>query len=143
MSKNLQMSLKTKWWEMTKAKIKKADYRDITPYWAKRFLLHCSEPLNKNLDDLDIHQLCDELNNCNNCPGGLDEEIDFVLDNWYLLFKQFETNIMTLGYPKSTDSERILKLEHKGIDIGYGNQEWGAEPNKLYFVIKHGDITNE
>jgi len=47
---------------------------------------------------------------------------------------------MTLGYPKSTDSERILKLEHKGIEIRDGNLEWGAEPNKLYFVILHGDI---
>ena len=50
------------------------------------------------------------------------------------------TNTMTLGYPKSNDSERILKLEHKGIEIGYGKPEWGAEPNKLYFIIKHGAI---
>ena len=50
---------------------------------------------------------------------------------------------MTLGYPKSTDTDRILKLEHKGIEIGYGKPEWGAEPNKLYFIIKHGSIINE
>ena len=56
--------------------------------------------------------------------------------DWRL--KKFDYNIMTLGYPKSTDSERILKLEHKGIEIRTGNPEWGAEPNKLYFVITHG-----
>ena len=55
-------------------------------------------------------------------------------------FKPFTTNTMTLGYPKSTDAERILKLEHKGIEIRTGNPEWGAEPNKLYFVIMHGTI---
>lgn len=55
-------------------------------------------------------------------------------------FKDFETNTMTLGYPKATDSDRILKLEHKGIEIRTGNPDWGAEPNKLYFVIKHGEI---
>jgi len=49
---------------------------------------------------------------------------------------------MTLGYPKSNDTERILKLEHKGIEIRTGNPDWGAEPDKLYFVIKHGKILN-
>jgi hypothetical protein len=56
------------------------------------------------------------------------------------IFKKFDANVMTLGYPKSTDTQRILKLEHKGIEIGTGNPEWGAEPNKLYFIIKHGLI---
>jgi len=47
---------------------------------------------------------------------------------------------MTLGYPKSTDTERILNLEHKGIEIRTGNPEWGAELNKKYFVILHGEF---
>ena len=55
-------------------------------------------------------------------------------------FYLFKTNTMTLGYPSKTDTDRILKLEHKGIEIRTGNPEWGAEPNKLYFVIKHGKI---
>ena len=55
-------------------------------------------------------------------------------------FKKFDSNIMTLGYPKSTDSDRFLKIEHKGIEIRTGNPEWGAEPNKLYFVILHGSF---
>jgi len=52
--------------------------------------------------------------------------------------KQFDKNIMTLGYPKKSDKDRILKIEHKGIEIRAGKPEWGAKPNKLYFVIKHG-----
>lgn len=32
MKKNLQMSLKRKWFEMTKSGIKTEDYREITPY---------------------------------------------------------------------------------------------------------------
>jgi len=47
---------------------------------------------------------------------------------------------MTLGYPRSTDKERIIVLEHKGIEIRTGNPEWGAEEGKLYFVIKHGEV---
>lgn len=55
-------------------------------------------------------------------------------------FKTFEFNIMTLGYPKKDNLERIVCLEHLGIEIGYGNPLWGAEPDKLYFIIKHGKI---
>lgn len=54
------------------------------------------------------------------------------------IFKSFDMNTMTLGYPKSTDTDKILCYEHKGIEIRTGNPEWGAEPNKLYFVILHG-----
>lgn len=55
------------------------------------------------------------------------------------VFKKFDNNIMTLGYPKSTDKSRIKKYKHAGIEIGNGKPEWGAEPGKLYFVIKHGE----
>lgn len=55
-------------------------------------------------------------------------------------FKHFDHNVMTLGYPKSGDPERTLRLEHLGIEIRTGNPEWGAEPGKLYFVILHGKI---
>jgi len=34
------MSLKTKWFEMTKNGGKTEDYREITPYWCKRLMLH-------------------------------------------------------------------------------------------------------
>ena len=34
---NLQLALKTKWFEMTKAGIKTEDYREMSPYWSKRF----------------------------------------------------------------------------------------------------------
>jgi len=46
---------------------------------------------------------------------------------------------MTLGYPKKDDTERIIQFEHLGIEIRTGKPEWGAEPNKLYFVIKLGE----
>jgi len=108
MKKNLQMSLRTKWFEMTKAGIKTEDYREITPYWIKRL----SEFFHQNNDLIGFKQ------------------------------KDFKQNIMTLGYPKSGDTERILKLEHAGIEVRTGNPEWGAEPDKLYFVIKHGEIIN-
>lgn len=66
----------------------------------------------------------------------------FMSDFEIMGFKNFTQNTMTLGYPKSGDTERILKLEHAGIEIRTGNPEWGAESGKLYFVIKHGKIIN-
>ncbi|MCT3674460.1 hypothetical protein HZQ94_14830 [Elizabethkingia anophelis] len=117
-AKELRLSLKKKWFEMTKSKIKSEDYRDINDYWIKRlvdknFSWDCN-----SIEKIKLHLSA--------CPNGF--------------FKKFDINTMTLGYPKSDDKERILKLEHKGIEIRTGNPEWGAEPGKLYFVIKHGKI---
>jgi hypothetical protein len=127
--KNLQLSLKTKWFEMTVSGIKTEDYREITPYWCNRFLLIDGEIKPKEWWEkyLNWYRKVDLL-----------KMID--MDNMQptFSFKEFETNTMTLGYPKSGDTERILKLEHKGISVRTGNPDWGAEVNRLYFVILHG-----
>ena len=133
---DLRLSLKQKWFEMTKAGIKTEDYREINEYWFKRLVF--------------LHEKTFKYT-----TGYRWDSIDTQLRFIYLLritkdqfrkdmigFNQFDGNTVTLGYPKSTDTERILKLEHKGIEIRTGNPEWGAEPNKLYFVIKHGNIIN-
>ena len=117
MSDKLQMSLKTEWFEMTKAGIKIEDYREITPYWMKRLVHSCS-----CLPYYKPHELNIAIEEC---PlGG---------------FKEFKSNTMTLGYPKKGDTERIIEFEHAGIEIRTGNPAWGAESGKLYFVIKHGN----
>lgn len=124
--KNLQLSLKTKWFEMTKNGVKKEDYRLINHYWIKRLM----------------------TKKYNSVYPIESEAIDGVLkhiDPNYLVknhSKKFDQNLMTLGYPKKGDLERTLILEHEGIEIRTGNPEWGAEPNKLYFVIKHGKKIN-
>jgi hypothetical protein len=129
---NLRLTLKTKLFEMTKSGIKTEDYREITPYWCSRLMLYqgCNYP--------------QEMYNIMLNKWGVDflrklTESKLKQDT----FKEFTTNTMTLGYPKSNDTERILKLEHKGIEIRTGKPEWGAEPNKLYFVIMHGSILNK
>lgn len=124
--KNLQLSLIEGWFRLTKALIKKEDYRSITSYWCNRFLLYRGEK--KSKEWWRVFLITSGINYLISCIG---EEITF---------QEFTTNTMTLGYPKSTDTERILRLEHKGIEIRTGNPEWGAEPNKLYFVIKHGRV---
>ena len=109
--KNLQLSLKTKWFEMTKSGIKTEDYRELNEYWVRRLMENVKMP---------------------------DGSVSFI--KGLEQFKKFTTNTMTLGYPKSGDTERIIQYEHAGIEIRTGNPDWGAEPDKLYFVIKHGSL---
>ena len=112
---------------MTKSGIKTEDYREINRYWFTRLVgvndLHYEDEF---LFELFVEQ------------ANIFEYSEDEINHFNKLFKPFTQNTMTLGYPKSTDTERILKFEHAGIEIRTGNPEWGAEPEKLYFVIKHG-----
>ena len=124
----LRLPLKRKWFEMTKAGIKTEDYREINEYWTGRLF-----EVDKETEWDVWHELIEDLAN----PNRRHEDINECLSFFGVRFKKFDYNIMTLGYPKSNDTEKILKLEHKGIEIRTGNPEWGAEPNKLYFAIMH------
>jgi hypothetical protein len=121
---NLQLSLKKQWFEMTKSGEKTEDYREITPYWCTRLFF-------KTDKEILMEDLAKELMTLKK------REIDDYID---LYGKIFIHNKTTLGYPKKADMDKILLLEHKGIEIRTGNPEWGAEEGKLYFVIKHGAI---
>ena len=104
---------------MTKLGIKTEDYRELTPFWYARLCSYDGDKLPMYFWEF--------------AP-----RTSLSFDTNKVSFVEFDMNVMTLGYPKSTDKERILRLEHKGIEIRTGNPEWGAEPNKLYFVILHG-----
>lgn len=130
----LHLPLKKKWFDMTKEDIKPEDYREISEFWFiklvhdyKKVFKYCTghewNYLDKQTRDIYIRKVCSDK---------------FKVR--MIGFKQFKVNVMTLGYPKSTDHKRILRYEHKGIEIRTGNPDWGAEPGKLYFVIKHGSL---
>jgi len=118
------------WWNMTNSLIKTEDYRLITPYWCNRLLLYKG----KARSEAEWHEGFFNGHISPIASLQLHQEFGFID------FKDFDCNVMTLGYPKSTDTERILKLEHKGIELRVGNPKWGAEGDKLYFVIKHGAV---
>ena len=52
-----------------------------------------------------------------------------------LQFKSFDKIVFTLGYPKATDKKRRVEFKNPQIRFGQGRPEWGAQPDKLYFVI--------
>lgn len=39
-----------------------------------------------------------------------------------------------------SEKYKNITIEWKGIKVGNGKSEWGAEPGKEYFVIKLGEI---
>ena len=120
--KKLQLSLKTQWFNLTKEGVKTEDYREINEYYFKR-LFRTKE----------YEEIGEAINGMK--QGKSVESVG----EWHLYFlKPFTHNVMTLGYPSKTDTSRIITFEHAGIEIRTGNQLWGAEPDKLYFVIKHG-----
>ena len=125
-AKQIRLSLKRKWFDLTASGIKTEDYRKITRHWSKRLI--------DNLTDVLLTRKSSFL-------GFISDEdaYKFIINNKdYIGFKELEINMMTLGYPSKDDESRILRFKHAGIEIRTGDPEWGAEPNELYFVIKHG-----
>jgi len=61
---------------------------------------------------------------CNNPKQWLDGFLDFD----YIHFSN--------GYNRP----KTINVKCEGIDFGFGSAEWGAEPDKEYFVIKLGEI---
>ena len=60
------------------------------------------------------------------------------LSTIYEGFQRYDRLVFTLGYPKADDTERRLEFKNPRIRIGTGKPEWGAEPDKTYFVITWG-----
>lgn len=98
--KILRLTLKKKWFDMSKSRIKKEEYREIKPYWEKRFYRYGSR----------LHG-----------------------------FKEWDAIEFTNGYGKN--APRFI-IKCKGIEIGFGKPEWGADPNVKCFKLLLGDIVN-
>lgn len=129
---NLTLPLKRKWFDMTSARIKREDYREINDYWCRRLLDGYKELSEKQKHDIIRDMSC-------TADGSLTPVGMQCLSYYGVRLKLFTHNILTLGYPKGDDHSRRLALPHGGIEIGKGKEEWGAEKGKNYFVIKHKD----
>ncbi|MEI3530663.1 MAG: ASCH domain-containing protein [Bacilli bacterium] len=98
----LTLPIKKKWFDMIKASEKLEEYREIKPYWTKRF-----------------------ENNLN--------EVTLNMNYRYPIIESAKgTVIFKNGYQKNAPKIRC-KINLK---INIGKIEWGAEPNKEYYVLK-------
>ena len=137
MRNKLTLILIKQWFDMTIKGIKKEEYREITPYWAKRLLcMENGDNLSKCYSEESIVNICSALLNCKNWECNL---IKDVLSLSHVRFKDFEATDFRNGY-KSLDKVPRFIIENKGITIGKGNPDWGYVGEDNVFIIHHGNI---
>lgn len=108
-NKTLHLVLKKKWWNMIASGEKREEYREIKPHWLKRF--------------------CNPVTGC--CK---DCRVCYKTIPYDYTVKDFIFVCFHLGYTNTT-----MTFQIREIVIDKGREEWGAEPNKEYFVIKLGE----
>ncbi|MBD5364814.1 MAG: hypothetical protein HDR79_07730 [Bacteroides sp.] len=125
----LHLVLKRKWWDMIASGEKKEEYRSLTPYWFTRLCAYkeCGHFYRKvTKKDAELFEV-----NKDGFASSVQRGINSVYSN--LLPRDFTFVTFHLGYTNTT-----MTFENDGIEINYGREEWGAEPDKLYFTIKLG-----
>lgn len=124
--KTLHLNLKKKWFDMIFSGEKKEEYREITPYFCSRFLLYKKE--HKTIKWWSFffnYEGCFYMKTLNRL---IDNDVT-VKDYDVIIF----SNGMTPPVPR-------FEIEFKGIIIGVGKEEWGAQSGKIYFVTYLGEI---
>lgn len=104
----LIMPIKRKWLEMIRSGEKKEEYRDIKPYYTSRI---------RNLITASPWM-----------DGRTIEEIKAAGDKGV----RFEDVVLRGGYDRLAPAIRISGT----ITIGTGKPEWGAEPNRKYYIFR-------
>ena len=133
----LQLNLIKQWFDLTVQGIKKEEYRDITPFWAKRLLcMENGDSLTKCFSEETIEWLCYSLQHWEDLEY---DSIEEVLDKFHVKFKEYQNTDFRNGY-KSLDKVPRFIIENKGITIGKGNPDWGYVGDNNVFIIQHGKI---
>jgi len=129
--KVLNLNLKKQCFDMILSGEKTEEYREIKPYWIRRFVNFDNYP-KESADDFkymaeNIHYDIVE----NGYPA------DKVLTAYYGVINSYDAVRFSNGYGKNAPS---VTVECKGIVIGIGVTAWGAVHSIEYFVIKLGKI---
>lgn len=109
----LTLPTKKKWFDMILSGEKPEEYRNITPYYATRFM---------NVFGLIVSN--GEFLNCKEI--GFDE----------IAKEPVQSICFRNGYSAKSPSF----IADCRLDIGEGNPEWGAEPGVRYFILKIVEI---
>lgn len=106
----LVLPIKKQWFDMILSGEKKEEYREIKPYYDKR--------LGKEVIGFSFTE-------------AIVENIESIKEYDEKQFKDFEV-VFRNGYRENSPK---IKCKCK-LRIGQGKQEWGAEPNKEYYVLE-------
>ena len=119
-NKNLFLILKSKWYHLIECGEKKEEYREINNYWISR------------LTEDAFYD--DTFHGIKNDGTPIYEKNDKTCKR----IKRFDNVIFQLGYTKKDR----MSFKIKDLTIGKGKEEWGAEADKTYFIIKLGEKIN-
>lgn len=125
----LHLGLKKKWYELIESGVKKEEYREIKPYWIKR--LWYNPIFDRNGRVIEKKPITDWAIN-----DYKEQNIDLaeMARKGNLMPKDF--NIVCFHF-EYTNTKMAFQI--KSITIDTGKEEWGAEKDKQYFVIKLGE----
>ena len=118
-TQTLHLVLKRKWWDMIASGEKREEYREVCHYWATRLLNEQYRWYSMNTD-----YPKDFL-------SWIKVHLNVTAD---IQFRKFDKVCFHLGYTNTTMTFRI-----GCFILSTGKEEWGAEPNKVYFVISLGE----
>ena len=136
----LQLNLIKHWFDLTLQGVKKEEYRDITPYWAKRLLcMENGDSLTKCYSKETIECICISLRRWKDLDYN---SIEDVLEKFHIRFKEYKDTDFRNGY-KSLDKVRRFIIENKCVTAGIGKEEWGFVGDKPMFIIQHGEIIEQ
>ncbi len=125
----LNLTLKKKWFDLISSGQKKAEYREIKPYWIRRLIQYDSFV---SPEDYYPEELCMEF------VKFPDDHIT-TMKIFGCKFKRFTTVSANNGYKKDCPN---IKWIHHNITIGKPNPEW-CEPgdvDKIVFILSIGNI---
>lgn len=106
----LHLNLTAKWFDMIEQRIKLHEYREYSDYW-KRFFVRKMEESGEMMDKIKI-------------KGKYYNPTDVII-------------CFSNGYNKN---RRQVYVEIKEFGRGYGREDWGAIPNRRYFILTLGNI---
>lgn len=131
--KELDLSLKTRWFYEIKKGHKKEEYREISSYWIRRLMrwnvIDCYS------DDI-YPRICKE--DADFLASHRENLLLAFLNHW-IKFEYFDTVKFTLGYPKKNDTDRRMERSIKRIKLGLPNKDWcpkDTDLNKVVIIIE-------
>ena len=131
--KTLHLNLKKEWFDMIVLGIKKEEYREIKEHWVSQFLF----PTGGYIGTFSNNSSRSTFNYLTGKYRKRWIALIYGLESLCFKFNSFETITFSNGYAKDRPQ---FEIEFKGFEIREGKTEWGAEPNKKYFVLKLGEV---
>lgn len=122
----LNLTLKKHWFTLISKGFKPEEYREVKAYWTRRLML---DKNGNKLNKVGAKDLTKAIKYAySKMWDGEEVAEEFVIQYDKIAFRN--------GYDKEAP---IMVFEYKGLKIGKGKVEWGADENEFYFKLQLGE----